>query len=48
MPTTNRLAGINEARQLLQKEMTQNGTAAVPMASGDGWESHVRERYAKS
>jgi hypothetical protein len=39
---------IDEVRQLLQKEMAQNGTAEVPVASGNGWEAHVRERYAES
>jgi hypothetical protein len=38
---------IEEVRQLLQKEIAQNGTAAVPVASGDGWEANVRERYAE-
>jgi hypothetical protein len=39
---------IDEVRQLLQKEMEQNGTTAVPASSGGGWETHVRERYAES
>jgi hypothetical protein len=38
---------IDEVRQLLRKEMDRNGTGAVPAASGNGWESHVREQYAK-
>jgi len=38
---------INEVRQLLKEEMTQNGTTGVPAESGDGWEAHVRERYAE-
>jgi hypothetical protein len=37
---------IDEIRQLLQKEMAQNGTTTVPAASGDGWEANVQERYA--
>ena len=39
---------LEEVRQLLKKEMAQNGTADVPTASGDGWEAHLRERYAES
>ena len=39
---------LKEVRQLLKKEMTQNGTAAVPAISGDGWEAHIQERYAES
>jgi hypothetical protein len=39
---------IDEVRQLLQEEMAKNGTLAIPAASGDGWEAHVREHYAKS
>jgi hypothetical protein len=39
---------IEEVRQLLQKEMADNGTLAVIATSGDGWEAHVRERYAES
>ena len=38
---------IDEVRQLLKKEMAQNGTTDVPAVSGDGWEAHVRERYAE-
>jgi len=38
---------INEVRQLLKEEMAQNGTTGVPTESGDGWEAHVRERYAE-
>ena len=38
---------IDEVRQLLRNEMAQNGTTDVPAVSGDGWEAHVRERYAK-
>jgi len=40
--------GIEEVRQLLQKEMSEKGTASIMTASGDGWEAHVRERYAQS
>jgi hypothetical protein len=39
---------IDEVRQLLQEEMEKKGTLTVPAASGDGWEAHVREHYAKS
>jgi len=39
---------IDEVRLLLQEEMAKNGTAAVPAASGNGWEAHVQERYAES
>jgi len=38
---------LDEVRQLLKKEMAQNGTTDVTAASGDGWEAHVRERYAE-
>jgi hypothetical protein len=44
IPASDRL---DEVRQLLKKEMAQNGTTDVPAASGDGWEAHVRERYAE-
>ncbi|MCL2043483.1 MAG: hypothetical protein FWG89_05025 [Treponema sp.] len=40
-------AEIKNIRQLLNKEMTENGTLAVTAASGDGWEAHARERYAE-
>jgi hypothetical protein len=36
---------IDEVRRMLREEMAQNGTDA---ASGDGWETHVREHYAES
>ena len=39
---------IDEIRQLLQKEMAQKGTSTVMAESGDGWEAHVKERYAES
>jgi len=39
---------LEEVRQLVKKEMAQNGTTDVSVASGDGWEAHVRERYAES
>ena len=39
---------INEIRQLLQKEMAEQKTQAIIASSGDGWESHIRERYAES
>jgi hypothetical protein len=41
-------AAIEDVRLLLRKEMTEKGTLAIPAASGDGWEAHVRERYAES
>jgi tRNA splicing ligase len=47
-PIIDRLAGIDEVRQLLQKEMAQKGTTAVSAVSGDGWEAHILERYAES
>jgi hypothetical protein len=40
--------GLEEVRRLLQKEMTEKGTSGVTAAAGDGWEAHVRERYAES
>jgi len=39
---------LKEVRQLLKKEMAQNGTTDIQVTSGDGWEAHVRERYAES
>jgi hypothetical protein len=39
---------LEEVRRLLQKEMTEKGTSGVMAAVGDGWEAHVRERYAES
>ena len=39
---------IENVRLLLQKEMAEKGTSAVAVAAGDGWEAHVRERYAES
>jgi nitrogen regulatory protein PII len=38
---------LDEVRQLLKKEMAQNGTMDVQAVSGDGWEAHVREKYAE-
>jgi hypothetical protein len=38
---------IEDVRQLLQKEMAEQGTSAVAVESGDGWEAHVREHYAE-
>ncbi|MCL1893769.1 MAG: hypothetical protein FWG02_06005 [Holophagaceae bacterium] len=40
--------GIEDIRQLLRKEMAERGTSAVTALSEDGWEAHVRERYAES
>jgi len=42
------LRKIEGIRQLLQKEMAEKGTSAVIVATGDGWESHIREHYAQS
>ena len=39
---------IEEIRQLLQKEIIEKGTLAAIEASSDGWEAHIRERYAES
>ena len=39
---------IEEIRQLLQKEMAEQNTQAIIAAAGDGWEAHIRERYAES
>jgi len=39
---------IENVRLLLRKEMTEKGTLTTDAASGDGWEAHVRERYAES
>ena len=41
-------SAIEDVRRLLQKEMADNGTLTVTAASGDGWEAHIRERYAES
>jgi hypothetical protein len=38
---------IGEVRRLLQREMTEKGTSEIKAAAGDGWEAHVRERYAE-
>jgi len=37
---------IDEIRQLMQKEMAEQGTASIKVENGDGWEAHVKERYA--
>ena len=39
---------IENIRHLLQKEMSEKGTFAVTTESGDGWEAHIKERYAES
>jgi hypothetical protein len=39
---------VEDVRQLLQKEMVEQGTNAVNVVAGDGWEAHARERYAES
>ncbi|MCL2720410.1 MAG: hypothetical protein FWD47_03615 [Treponema sp.] len=39
---------IEDIRKLLQKEMIDKGTVELPASNGDGWEAHVRERYAES
>jgi len=41
-------AEIEDIRQLLQKEMAEKGTLTISAANGDGWEAHVKERYAES
>ena len=38
---------IEDIRLLLQQEMAEKGTSAVMVATGDGWEAHVREHYAE-
>ena len=40
-------AVISEVRELLQREMFEKGTSLAPAKPGDGWEAHVRERYAE-
>ena len=39
---------IEYVRQLLRKEMSEKGTSAVTVESGDGWKAYIRERYAES
>ena len=43
----NNTRAVEDVRQLLQKEMTEQGTYSVPATAGDGWEAHVRELYAE-
>ena len=43
----NYAAEIDAIRQLLHKEMAEQGTVTVMAASGEGWEAHIRERYAE-
>ena len=38
---------IEEVRLLLQKEMAEKDTLAAATVSGDGWEAHIREHYAR-
>ena len=38
---------IEHVRQLLRKEMSEKETAAVSAENGDGWEAHIKERYAE-
>jgi len=38
---------IENVRLLLQKEMAEKGTSAIAVTVGDGWEAHIRERYAE-
>ncbi|MDR2662276.1 MAG: AbrB/MazE/SpoVT family DNA-binding domain-containing protein [Treponema sp.] len=38
-------ADIGEVRELLQKQMTKQGTQKKPVQSGDGWTAHVRGAY---
>ena len=37
---------IENVRLLLRKEMAEQGTSAIAVTAGDGWEAHIRERYA--
>jgi hypothetical protein len=37
---------IDEIRKLLREEIAKNGTP-IKMESGNGWETHIMERYAK-
>jgi len=46
--TTAKALQIEDIRQLLQKEMSEQGTLAITAASGDGWKAHVMEHYAES
>jgi AbrB family looped-hinge helix DNA binding protein len=38
-------ADIEETRRLLQSEMARKGTTRTRVKSGDGWTSHVKEKY---
>jgi hypothetical protein len=38
---------IEEVRKILQKEIIDKETSTIKTASGDGWETHVKERYAE-
>ena len=40
------ISEIEEVRQLLKKEMAENGTTSVTTSSGDGWEANIRDCYA--
>jgi len=38
---------IEHVRLLLHKEMAEKETTAVIAENGDGWEAHLREKYAE-
>jgi hypothetical protein len=45
--STHQPVDIEIVRQLLRQEMTEKGTLAVTAEAGSGWETHIKERYAK-
>jgi hypothetical protein len=47
-PTPQTSDKIDEIRQLIQKEMAEKNTTSIKVEPGDGWEAHVREKYAQS
>jgi len=47
-PVFSQTVKIEDVRLSLRQEMIKQETLKVPVASGDGWEAHVRERYAES
>jgi AbrB family looped-hinge helix DNA binding protein len=38
---------IDELRPLIREQMRERGTLGIPYKNGDGWEAHVKERYAR-
>jgi hypothetical protein len=46
-PVSLQTVEIEDVRLSLRQEMIKKGTLEVTTASGDGWEAHVRERYAE-